>query len=73
MIINKDQTVLDILSRYEQTIDVFRKYDHAAQACICCEALFETLENLSARYGLDLNGLLNDLNNVAKHSLPSPD
>ena len=58
-------TVLDVVSRYRETEAVFREYDKKAGECICCRALFETLADVAAKYGLDLEQLLADLNKVA--------
>ena len=59
--IHAGMTVLDVVSKYRQTEAVFRQYDQQADACICCEALFEPLKDVAAKYGLDLEGLLADL------------
>ncbi len=59
--ISPDTTVLDVVNRYRETEAVFREYDQQAGACICCEALFETLRHVSKKYGLDLEMLLADL------------
>ncbi len=66
MLIGKEQTVLDIVSTHQQTIDVFRRYDKEAGVCICCEALFDPLEQVARRYDIDLRKLLTDLNAAAK-------
>ena len=66
MLIGKEQTVLDIVSKYQQTIDVFRHYDKEVGVCICCEALFDPLEQIARRYDIDLTKLLIDLNAAAK-------
>lgn len=57
-------TVLDIVSDNKGAIDIFKKYDAQAGECICCGSLFETLENVAEKYGIDLNNILNDLNNA---------
>jgi hypothetical protein len=54
-------TVLDVIGRFRQTEEVFRSYDHKAGVCICCQALFEPLDAMSRRYGLDLDELMKDL------------
>ena len=59
--IHERMTVLDVVSKYRQTEAVFKKYDEQAGACICCEALFEPIKDIAAKYGLDLEGLLADL------------
>ena len=62
--IHPDMTVLDVVSRFRQSEAVFKKYDERAGVCICCEALFEPLKEVSAKYGLDLKELLSDLESV---------
>jgi len=58
-------TVLDVLTRYRQTVTVFKNYDEHAGTCICCESLFESLENVAAKHGFVLEELLIELENVA--------
>jgi hypothetical protein len=59
--IRPEMTVLDVLSHYRHTEDVFRKYDEQAGECICCNLLFEPLKNLAAKYDLSLDNLLKEL------------
>lgn len=59
--ITPDMTVLDVVSRYRRTETVFRCYDSVAGECICCNALFDRLEDAAGRYRLDLDQLLRDL------------
>ena len=59
--ITSDMTVLDVVGRYRHTETVLRKYDEQAGVCICCQALFDTLEDVSEKYGIDLNKLMTDL------------
>ena len=63
--IRPEMTVLDVISRFRETEGVFKKYDKAAGECICCQALFDPLRKVAAKYGLDLEKLLNDLESVA--------
>ena len=56
-----EMTVLDIVSRYGKTETVFKQYDKQAGVCICCQALFEPLNKVAVRYGLNLEKLLEDL------------
>jgi hypothetical protein len=60
-LINKNMTVLDIVSRYRETEAVFKAYDAAAGDCICCQALFDNLGDVSTRYHLNMDQLLSDL------------
>ncbi|NLD36976.1 MAG: hypothetical protein GX654_08910 [Desulfatiglans sp.] len=62
--ISPHMTVLDIVSENRSAIDVFKRYDAQAGECICCSSLFETLENVVEKYGINLNTILNDLNNA---------
>ena len=64
--IRQEMTVLDVVSKYRQTEAVFKQYDQHAGECICCQALFESLQDMAARYRLDLERLLSDLNKVTK-------
>ena len=61
-------TVLDIVSRYRETEAVFKAWDRRAGVCICCQALFETLQTVADRYGLDLDRLTAELNAVVKQA-----
>ena len=60
-----DMTVLDVVSRYKATQIVFKHYDNQAGECICCQALFETLETVAEKYGLNLKKLMADLEAAA--------
>ncbi|NIA08592.1 MAG: hypothetical protein GWP10_02165 [Nitrospiraceae bacterium] len=64
--IRPEMTVLDIIYRHRETEDVFKKYNEQAGTCICCNALFDTLEDVAKKYNLDLEGLLSDLRAVTK-------
>ena len=64
--IGPEMTVLDVVSKYRHTEAVFKQYDQQAGECICCQALFESLQDMATRYRLDLERLLSDLNKVAK-------
>jgi hypothetical protein len=63
--IHPEMTVLDIVSRYGKTEAVFKRYDKQAGGCICCEALFDPLSKVALRYGLKLEKLMEDLEEVA--------
>lgn len=67
--IHKDMAVLDIVAQWTPTQDVFRRYDEKAGECIMCQALFETVETVAERYGLDLHQLLRDLNQAAQDNM----
>ncbi len=63
--IHPEMTVLDIVSRYRETEKVFKEFDKKAGACICCEALFDTIQVVSEKYNLELESLLSALEIVA--------
>ena len=63
--IGPEMTVLDVVSKYRQTEAVFKKYDEQAGECICCQALFEPLRNVAAKYGLNLERFVADLEAAA--------
>jgi hypothetical protein len=63
--IHADMTVLDVVSKYRQTDDVFKKYDEQAGECICCQALFDPLKDVAQKYRLDLEKLIADLESQA--------
>jgi hypothetical protein len=60
-IITPDMTVLDVVSKYRTTEHVFKMYEQQAGECICCNALFDRLDQMAERYSIDLNELLMDL------------
>ena len=66
-VIQPEMTLLDIVSNYEKTIDIFHRYDEQAGVCLCCTALFERVQSVAETYQLDLKSLLDDLNKAIKH------
>ena len=63
--IHPEMTVLDVVSRYKKTEEVFKQYDKQAGECIRCQALFDSLSKVAVRYGLNLKKLLEDLEAAA--------
>ncbi|WP_020587618.1 hypothetical protein [Desulfobacter curvatus] len=62
--IEPGMTVLDIVSTYSATQDVFKRWDAKAGECICCNALFDPLETVAEKYNLDLTALVQELRNA---------
>jgi hypothetical protein len=60
-LITPDMTLIEVLHQHRQTEAVFRRYEGEAQGCLLCHALFDTLAEAAAKYGLDLDKLLKDL------------
>jgi hypothetical protein len=65
-IVHSAMTILDIVSRYRQTEAVFKRYDGKAGVCLCCQALFDPLQDVADNYGLDLRELLSDLERAVR-------
>jgi len=65
-LISKDMTVLDVVCEHRGTEKVFNSYDVPSGECICCNSLFETVETVAEKYGLDLVNLINDLEKAAR-------
>lgn len=57
----RSMTVLDIVSQNESTVEIFDSFNDQAGECICCNALFETVDDVIAKYGLDQDALLSQL------------
>lgn len=68
--ISPRDTILDTVARHPGTTAVFRDYGHRVGACILCEALFESIEDAAARYGIDLATLLKELGTAAEGASP---
>ena len=64
-LIRSGMTVLDIVSNFRATQAVFSRWDEKAGECICCNALFEPLDTVAAKYGLDMASLMADLEKAA--------
>lgn len=65
-LITSEMTVLDIVAKWDSSQAIFKSYDALAGECICCNALFESLEKMAEKYSLDLDALLNELETAAK-------
>ena len=68
--IEPGMTVLDIVSTYSAAQEVFKRWDDRAGECICCNALFESLETVAEKYNLDLAALVQDLRNAGDNAKP---
>ena len=65
LMISAQETVLDIVTAWPGTVEVFRCYDEQAGLCICCQMLFEPLHRVASACALDLDELLARLNACA--------
>jgi len=57
-------TVLDVVSTYPETEVIFKSYDASVGECICCQSLFDTVQQVADKYNLDLPEILNKLNSA---------
>jgi len=63
--ITPEMTLIEVLHQHRQTEVVFRRYEGEAKGCLLCHALFDTLAEAAAKYGLDLDRLMQDLQESA--------
>ncbi len=62
MQINEKMSILEVVQKYPQTVDVFRNY---GMGCLGCSAArFENIEQGANAHGIDINALVADLNKV---------
>lgn len=62
--ITKDMTILEVVSKYPETVKIFSKH---GLGCIGCQAAqFENIEQGALVHGIDVPALLNDLNEFIK-------
>ncbi|TJX14582.1 hypothetical protein E9840_05805 [Tissierella creatinini] len=59
--LTKDMIILNIVADYPTTEDIFRTYDEIAGKCTMCHNLFDTLEEFSLMYKIDLDDLIGKL------------
>ena len=59
-------TILDLVAAHPETQAVFRRYDAIAGCCLLCQGLFETVNALAARFSLDRNALVADLEKILR-------
>jgi hypothetical protein len=72
--IHPSMTLLEVVSRYRGSEEVFRRFDEKAGVCLCCKALFDSLETIAVTYHLDLEELLQTLKKwISEKTLWEPD
>lgn len=54
-------TILDVVSQYRGSEEVFKQFDEKAGVCLCCEALFDSIETVGEKYELDQTELIQAL------------
>lgn len=62
MKITKDMSIIEVVQKYPQTVEVFRNY---GMGCLgCAAARFENIEQGASAHGIDINALIEALNKV---------
>ena len=62
MAITKDMSILEVVQKYPDTVDVFV---NAGMVCLgCAAAHFENIEQGAMAHGIDVDQLVKDLNTV---------
>lgn len=62
MTITKDMSILEVVQKYPDTVDVFV---NAGMGCLgCAAAHFENIEQGAMAHGIDVDQLVKDLNTV---------
>jgi len=64
MKITKNMSIIEIVSKYPDTAEVFMK--HGLHCIGCAAASFETLEDGAKAHGIDIKKLIQDLNKVTE-------
>lgn len=62
MTLTKDMSIMDVVSQYPETVEVFI---NAGMGCLgCAAAHFENIEQGAFAHGIDVDALMEDLNAV---------
>ena len=62
MTITKDMSIMEVVQKYPDTIEVFM---NSGMGCVgCAAAHFENIEQGALAHGIDLDGLMKGLNDV---------
>jgi hypothetical protein len=64
-VVDRSDELLSVVEKYPATQAVFEAYETQAGECICCNALFQTIEEVAAKYSLSLETFLEDINRAA--------
>ncbi len=62
--ITKEMSILEIVEKHPETIEVFMK--HGLHCIGCAAARFETLEQGASAHGIDVDKFVKDLNSALK-------
>ncbi|SKA75565.1 protein of unknown function [Caloramator quimbayensis] len=60
--ITQDMIVLDIVEKYPKTEKIFKEYDVLIGKCLLCNHLFDSIENISKLYKINIDEMIYKLN-----------
>ncbi len=66
--ITGSMTLLEAVSAYRETEEVFRAWGETVGVCLLCKELFETIAYCAEKHGIDMHRLLHDLECAAERS-----
>lgn len=59
--LSPDMTLLDLLAAHPELEDVIRSFDEKAGTCLCCNALFDPLQEICRTYHLEETAFFSSL------------
>ncbi|MEX2721942.1 MAG: DUF1858 domain-containing protein [Candidatus Wukongarchaeota archaeon] len=63
--ITKDMLIGEVIGKYPETIKVFHSHGFGCIGCVIAD--FETIEEGAEAHGMDVEGLIKDLNEAVKN------
>ncbi len=60
--VTPETTILDIVSRFNETEGIFKQMERETGVCICCQGLFLSLGDAARRFGFHLEKAIADIN-----------
>ena len=64
--ITEDMNIREVIEKYPETVSVFAKYNMGCIGCIA--ASFESLKDIAAVHGTDVEAFVKDLNEAIKEN-----
>lgn len=65
--ITKNMSIMEIVSKYPEAVDVFSEYGMGCLGCMASR--FENIEQGALAHGINVDQLINDLNERIKKSI----
>ncbi len=60
--IRREHTLLEIVEDHSEREAIIKEYDKAADVCLLCTNLFDSITDIEKEYGIDLTEMLQRLN-----------